>query len=31
MMQWTPYWKPGTQKGVPVAVYFTLPVSFKLD
>jgi TonB family protein len=26
-----PDWKPGEQQGQPVNVYFTLPVSFKLD
>jgi protein TonB len=31
LMQFTPYWKPGTQKGVPVPVIFTLPITFKLD
>jgi protein TonB len=31
LMQFTPYWKPGTQKGVPVAVIFTLPITFKLE
>ena len=25
-----PKWKPGTQRGVPVRVKFTLPVVFKL-
>ena len=31
MMQFTPYWKPGTQKGVPVPVIFTLPITVQLD
>ncbi|MNE30630.1 transport protein TonB [compost metagenome] len=26
-----PKWAPGTQKGVPVRAYFTMPVNFKLD
>lgn len=26
-----PAWKPGQQQGVPVNVYFTLPISFKLE
>jgi len=26
-----PNWKPGTQGGKAVSVYFTLPISFKLD
>jgi len=26
-----PTWKPGTQSGKPVNVYYTLPVSFKLQ
>jgi TonB family protein len=26
-----PKWAPGTQKGVPVRVYFTMPVNFKLE
>jgi protein TonB len=28
VMRKMPKWKPGLQKGVPVAVYFTLPVTF---
>jgi hypothetical protein len=31
LMQFTPYWKPGTQKGIPIAVIFTLPITFKLE
>jgi periplasmic protein TonB len=26
-----PNWKPGTQKGKPVNVYFTLPINFTID
>jgi protein TonB len=26
-----PKWKPGRQNGKPVKVYFTLPISFKLN
>ena len=26
-----PKWKPGKQNGIPVKVYFTLPVTFQLD
>jgi protein TonB len=26
-----PKWKPGNQSGKPVSVYFTLPISFKLN
>jgi protein TonB len=26
-----PKWKPGTQKGKPVKVYYTMPVTFKLQ
>ena len=26
-----PKWKPGSQSGKPVSVYFTLPISFKLN
>ncbi|MEI8280517.1 MAG: energy transducer TonB [Bacteroidota bacterium] len=26
-----PKWKPGKQNGRPVKVYFTLPISFKLE
>ena len=26
-----PKWTPGTQRGKPVKVYYTLPVSFKLS
>ncbi|MEI8280004.1 MAG: TonB family protein [Bacteroidota bacterium] len=26
-----PAWKPGHQQGKPVSVYFTLPISFKLE
>lgn len=31
LMQFMPHWKPGTQKGVPVPVAFTLPVTFRLN
>lgn len=30
MVKKMPKWKPGTQRGVPVRVQFTLPVVFKL-
>ncbi|MCB9252084.1 MAG: energy transducer TonB [Flavobacteriales bacterium] len=26
-----PDWQPGTQRGTPVSVYFTIPISFKLN
>lgn len=26
-----PNWKPGTQKGIPVSVYYTLPIVYKLQ
>jgi TonB family protein len=26
-----PAWKPGKQNGVPVAVYYNLPISFRLE
>ena len=31
MVRDMPKWKPGKQKGVPVKVYFTLPVKFELN
>ncbi len=30
LVKMMPKWKPGTQRGVPVRVKFTLPVQFKL-
>ena len=31
VVQAMPKWSPGTQKGKPVRVTFTLPINFKLD
>lgn len=31
VIQLMPKWKPGIQRGVPVKVFYTLPVSFKLS
>ncbi|MGB0930885.1 MAG: energy transducer TonB [Chitinophagales bacterium] len=30
LVQSMPKWTPGTQRGVPVAVYYTLPIRFKM-
>jgi TonB family protein len=31
MMRLFPYWTPGRQQGKPAAVFFTMPIAFKLD
>ena len=31
VLQLMPKWKPGTQNGKPVTVYFTIPVMFSID